>query len=356
MITERIAIFFTSFTIAVVVTPLVRSLARRKGVVDAPGEARKLHRQPTPLWGGVALWISLAVVGLVAWQAGLLTDAKIGDRQLGGIFLASLLLVAGGMIDDATGLRPWRQFLFPCLAVVVSIGSGIGLHYLTNPFAAGTGPYGRSLLYLAPWAGSVVAGIWLIGMTYTTKLLDGLDGLVTGIGAIGASILFVVSLYWDVPSSGTSSLALMLAGSLLGFLLYNMHPASIFLGEGGSTLIGYFLGVLAIISGAKIATALLIMGIPILDVVWVIVRRIFVEHASFTRGDRKHLHFRLLDAGLSHRQAVASLWGLTAFFGTVSLFLQSRQKVLALGIIAAVMVLLGSVVVLRYSRKMKEIN
>ncbi|MEW6611099.1 MAG: MraY family glycosyltransferase [Patescibacteria group bacterium] len=315
-----------------------------------PDEARKFHRGPTPLWGGLAVWLALLVTGFIAWRFGLLTDVKISNTQLAGITVGSLLLVIGGMWDDAKGLKPWRQFLFPVAAVCVSLMAGIGVHYITNPFVAGTGPYGRALLYISPMFGSVVAGIWLLGMTYTTKLLDGLDGLVAGVGVIGAVILFIVSLYWDVPLSGTSYFALMVAGACLGFLIYNIYPASIFLGEGGSTLIGYLLGVLAIISGAKIATALLIMGIPILDVVWIIARRVFFEKTSVASADRKHLHFRLLDAGLTERQAVWVLWGLTAFFGTSSLFLQSQQKVIALLVLGVVMALLAVIVVIKIKK------
>ena len=182
-------------------------------------------------------------------------------------------------------------------------------------------------------------------------LLDGLDGLVSGIGAIGAIILFIVSLFWDVPQSGTSILALILAGSCLGFLIYNWHPARIFLGESGSVFIGFMLGILAIISGAKIATALLIMGIPLLDVAWIVLRRIFVEHKSPFQGDRKHLHFRLLDVGFSQRQAVLFLYALTLIFGLSSLFLQSQYKIVALGILILVMLILAIALVMVYKKK-----
>jgi len=340
-------VLVASFAAAAVMTPLVRALAVRCGIFDHPDRERKRHARPIPLWGGMALGITLALMGVVAWRMGFLTDAKIHSSQLIGIFLSAAVLIVGGVLDDAFTLRPWQQFFFPLAAIFISLASGIGVSYLTNPFTAGTGPYGRALVYIAPWAGSLITGLWLLGMTYTTKLLDGLDGLVTGMGVIGGVILFVVSLYWDAPLSGTSYIALMLAGACGGFLIYNFYPASVYLGEGGSTLIGYFLGVLSIISGAKIATTLLIMGIPILDVAWVIVRRVFFERHSFTQGDRKHLHFRLLDAGCSHRQAVLIMWGLTAFFGTASLFLQSTQKAFALAVLAVVMLLLAFVVLFR---------
>ena len=194
--------------------------------------------------------------------------------------------------------------------------------------------------------------VWLLGMMYTTKLLDGLDGLVSGLGTIGALMVFLLSsaTRWYQPD--TALLAAVVAGACFGFTLWNWHPAKIFLGEGGSLLIGLFLGVLAIISGGKIATALLIMGIPILDVVWVISRRVLVEHTNpFRTADRKHFHFRLMDAGLSQRQVVLVFYLCALLFGSLTLVLQSRQKVVALAGLLVVMIGLGLVVVWRSHRQ-----
>ena len=205
------------------------------------------------------------------------------------------------------------------------------------------------------WLGVILAFLWLLGMIYTTKFLDGLDGLVAGVTTIGAIIIFIVSLYWDIPLSGTSILALILAGACLSFLIFNWHPAKIFLGEGGSIFCGFILGVLAIISGSKIATALLIMGIPILDVFWVIIRRIW-QGKSPAQADSKHLHFRLLDIGLSQPQAVIFLYFLTASFGITSLFLHSKGKIIALAVLALFMVILAIGLVIIYKLKIKTSN
>ncbi len=301
-------------------------------------------------WGW-AIISSFLIALLASWLAGWLTDIKIGNLQILAIVAGTLLIALGGFLDDKYRLKPWQQFIWPVLAALVVVFLGIKVGYVTNPFASGTGPFGRSLFYFVPLAGAIFSFLWLLGLMYTVKLLDGLDGLVTGVGAIGAIILFIVSLFWDVPLSGTSVLALILAGSLLGFLPYNWHPAKIFLGE-SSLFVGFMLGVLSIISGAKLATALLIIGIPILDVVWVILRRLFKEKKSPFIGDRKHLHFRLLDIGLSHRQTVLVLYFFTAFFGTISIFLQSQQKVLALIVLAIIMVLLALLLVRSYKLKM----
>ena len=187
-------------------------------------------------------------------------------------------------------------------------------------------------------------------MIYTTKLLDGLDGLVAGVTTIGSLIIFMVSLAWDVPLSGTSILAIILAGSSLGFLVFNFHPAKIFLGEGGSVFCGFMLGVLAIISGSKIATALLIMGIPILDVIWVVIKRILTGRSPVS-GDNQHLHFRLLNIGLNHRQAVLFLYLVTGFFGLSSIFLSSSGKVVALIVMAVFMIFLALMLLVVYKIK-----
>ena len=173
-------------------------------------------------------------------------------------------------------------------------------------------------------------------MTYTTKLLDGMDGLVAGISAIAALVIFGLSLAPQVRQEQTALLAIIFAGSLLGFLILNFHPAKIFLGEGGSTLAGFMLAVLAIVSGGKIATTLLVMGLPLLDMVWVILLRLARRQSPFT-GDRKHLHFKLIEIGLSEPQAVLLLYALTGIFGLSALFLQSRGKLIALVILIVVM-------------------
>jgi UDP-GlcNAc:undecaprenyl-phosphate GlcNAc-1-phosphate transferase len=197
--------------------------------------------------------------------------------------------------------------------------------------------------------------IWLMGMMYTTKLLDGLDGLVSGITIIGALIIAAISLNKVVAQPNTALIAIILAGAFLGFLIFNFHPAKIFLGEGGSLFAGLMLGVLAIISGSKIATTLLIVGIPILDVLWVIGRRVFTRK-PLGLADKKHLHFRLLDVGFSHRQAVIFLYVLTALFGVAALFLQTFQKLIALIILSLVMLILASALVIMYKYKNKLIK
>jgi UDP-N-acetylmuramyl pentapeptide phosphotransferase/UDP-N-acetylglucosamine-1-phosphate transferase len=179
----------------------------------------------------------------------------------------------------------------------------------------------------------------------TINFLDGLDGLAGGVSGIAFFVLFFLSLTPTVLQPETAFLCIILAGCALGFLPYNFHPAKIFMGDSGSYFLGFMLAVLAIIAGGKIATALLVLGFPILDAFWVILRRILSFHSPFI-ADKKHLHHRLLEVGLSQRQAVGLIYFLSLCFGAVALFLQTgKQKSIALLVLGMVMFFLAIILV-----------
>ena len=330
-----------SLILSLVLTPVVKNLSERLKIVDYPG-GRKIHNKPTPLLGGAAIFLAFAITTVILWLLGFIADSKISDLNVLAILAAGLVLIFGGYLDDKNNIKPLKQVIFPIVAIVIVLMSGIKIQFITNP--------GGGVISFTPYVGTIIAFFWLLGMIYTTKLLDGLDGLVAGVTTIGSLIIFLVSLAWDVPLSGTSILALTLAGASLGFLVFNFHPAKIFLGEGGSVFCGFMLGVLAIISGSKIATALLIMGIPILDVIWVVFKRVLTGRSPVS-GDNHHLHFRLLNIGLTHRQAVLFLYLVTGFFGLSSIFLSSSGKVVALIVMAVFMILLAFVLLAVYRIK-----
>ncbi len=353
-----------TLTLGIFFTYLVRKFALHFNILDYPDQKRKFHFQPTPLLGGLAVFLTFTII---TWSLALFTDNLIGKdvslKQLIAITLAGLFLMIGGYLDDRYNLSWNKQIIWPILASLIVIIGGIGIKFVTNPFTVGLIYFdslkikiftiGNIPYYLTWWA-DLFTFIWLMVLMYTTKLLDGLDGLVSGVGTIGGLIIFGLTQVpsWYQPSIGL--LAITLAGACLGFLIWHWHPAKIFLGEGGSLYIGFMLGILAIISGGKIATALLIMGIPILDVVWVIVRRLFWNKKKISEADRKHLHFRLLEVGLSHRQSVLVLYFLTAVFGISSLFLRTQGKIVALLILALVMILLALSLILIYHHKIKK--
>jgi len=336
---------------------IVRRLAIRYSIVDHPGEKRKIHLTPTPLLGGVAVIVAFAVGLVLVWPE--LMGGYLLPKHIIGVLVGAVIIGVGGALDDRYNLSPRAQILFPILAALVVVSSGVGIEYISNPFGDTLHldvvnielfQY-QGLPYFFTVFADLFTIVWLMGMMYTTKFLDGLDGLVSGITVIGSIILFFLSLSTEVFQPETATIALITAAAFLGFLIFNWHPARIFLGESGALFAGFILGVLAIISGAKIATTLLILGIPILDVLWVIVRRLFLEKRSPFAGDRKHLHQRLVDIGLTQRQAVLLLYALTAVFGVSSLFMQSDQKVTALAVVGVTMIVLGLFVVWRYKRK-----
>lgn len=354
--------FSIAFILSVLFTYLIRRIALYYKILDYPSLPRKIHKKSIPLLGGIGIFIAFTItLGYYTLLTDKILSSYILGKYLWGILGGGLILIIGGILDDKFSLRPSQQFIFPILATLVIIVSGIGINYITNPlggiirldtikwkiFTLGNLPYHLTLF------ADLFTLVWLLGMIYTTKFLDGLDGLVSGIGVIGSVVLFFLSLRPEVMQPETAMLCIILAGSTAGFLIFNFHPAKIFLGEGGSTFIGFALGTLAIISGGKIATALLCMGIPILDMVWVVVRRLFTKKSPFL-GDRKHLHFRLLDIGFSHKQAVLFLWFFSACFGFVALFLESKGKLITLILLAIIMLVLASILVFIYNKRYKS--
>ena len=340
-----------------VLTPLIRVLALKTGVLDVPNEPRKIHNRPTPLLGGLAVYAGfMAVMWYLALATPYLLFASITIKHLAGITFAGLVLVIGGYLDDKKNLKPARQLVFTIAAALIVIASGIGVRQITNPLGGVISlvEWERVLFwfqgvgYKISLPADILTFVWLMTMTYTTKLLDGLDGLVSGVSAIGALMIFFLATTTKYFQPEVGMLAIIVAGAFLGFLVWNWNPARIFLGTGGSTLAGFLLGTLAIISGGKIATALLVLGVPVLDTVWVIARRALWERKSPAQGDSKHLHFRLLEAGFSQRGAVVLLWTISAVFGATTLVLQSREKLIALAALIVVMVFLGVWVVSRY--------
>ncbi|MBI4089856.1 MAG: undecaprenyl/decaprenyl-phosphate alpha-N-acetylglucosaminyl 1-phosphate transferase [Candidatus Kerfeldbacteria bacterium] len=355
--------FLMAAGLSLLVALAVRRMAGRLGAVDRPDDDpnRKVHRRPVPLLGGTAIFVGF--FGLVAWlgqQPGTVTGSFILPKHLWGIFIGASCLMIGGYLDDRFRLSPRRQIIFPIVATLVVIASGIGVKFITNPLGgvirldAINFPvltWDGITYHLTLWA-DLFSFAWLMGMMYTTKFLDGLDGLVAGITTIGSVIVFLLSMRPPVLQPETANLAIILAGAAAGFLILNWHPARLFLGEGGSLLTGFLLGSLAIIAGGKIATALLIMGIPILDVVWVIIRRAVIEHRSpFYSADKKHLHFRLLDVGFSHRGAVLFLYTLTVVFGATTLVFRGAAKLYALAALSLVMVGLATALVIKAGRR-----
>ncbi len=336
--------------LSLLLTPLIRKFAFRVGAVDVPRPPRNLHSKTVAKLGGLAVFLAFAITTLFYVGTSNHFDPNIIPLK----FVLALLgggavLMLGGFLDDKYELPPYLLWIFPAIAalIVVFSGIGVGITFLSNPFG---GTISLAFKVIGIPASGIFIFLWLNGMMFTTKFLDGLDGLVAGIGVIAGLTLFALSLGETVSQPITASLAIILAGSLIGYLAYSFHPASIFFGEGGSTFVGFVLGTLSVILGGKIATALLVMGIPILDVAWVIAQRLLSGKSPF-RGDRLHIHFKLLDLGFTQKQTALILYGLSAVFGFTAVFLQSMGKLVALGILFGMMVLIISIVLRQFRKK-----
>ncbi len=326
-------IFIISLALSAVLTLVVKRLAMAYKILDIPddkdGVGRKIHQQATPLLGGVAIFLAYFIL-LFAFAPRFLSG-NLHWSHLIAFFGGALIIIIGGVLDDKYNLRPSRQIIFPLLAIISLIIGGVAIEKISNPF--GGYVYLDSLFFIGP----LLIAVWLLGMMYTTKLLDGVDALVSGVSGIGGLVIFLFTLNTRYYQPDIAFAAILFTGAISGFLIFNWHPAKIFLGEGGSLLLGYILGVLAIISGGKIAIALLVMGIPILDVAWTILRRILQGKNPFRFADKKHLHHRLLALGLGQKKTVLIFYALSLIFGLSGLFLQSRGKLWALVILIGLM-------------------
>jgi len=342
-----LAPFLVSFILGIALTLLVKKLAIHFAILDYPGEERKIHKQPIPLLGGLAIFLAFTLVVIFYSQD--ISTVRILAKHLWGIVLGGAILMIGGILDDKYNLRPRYQIIWPILAALAAIIVGLGMKDITNPLGGIINLdvvswnifSWQGLPYKISLPADILTFIWLMGMMYTTKFLDGLDGLATGISAIAALLIFLLSIATVYFLPEVALVAIIFVGACLGFLLFNFNPAKIFLGEGGSLFLGFIIGVLAIMAGSKIATTLLVMGIPILDVLWVIGRRIFWEKRAPFTADKKHLHYRFLAAGFSERKTVLTLYTISAAFGFLTLFLQSEGKFLALGSLILLMIVIA---------------
>lgn len=313
-------VFASAFFAALVLTPPIARLAHRTGAVDRPA-ARRIHDHPTPRLGGATLFLAfwLAVAISLTFPR---TDPNEMVR-LAGLLIGSIILFAVGAYDDHHELKATPQLVTQLIAAGVAVASGVVIEEIPNPLG-GSIPFPM-------WFAVLFTLFWLAGMINTINWLDGVDGLASGVAVIASTVMFVHT--YRLQQYSIALLALALIGAVLGFLIYNFYPARIFMGSAGANVLGFTLGVLSIMGGAKVATVLLVLGIPILDVAWQIYNRLRHGKSPFT-ADRGHLHHRLLDRGLSQRAIVLLYYGLTAMLGALALVLPSGvYKLIALVII-----------------------
>lgn len=298
----------SAFVVAFAAMPTVIKLSYKIGAVDRP-DHRKVHSKSMPRMGGMAIFLSFLLAMLVMIKMGLVGGSFIG------VIYGSLVIFLVGLLDDIYQLQPKIKLLGQIAAAAIAIYFGVAVHFVTNPF--------DGWLNLGYFAIPVTL-LWMVGITNAINLIDGLDGLAGGVSAIAAITMGIVGIIKGQPF--ITLVTFTLVGSLMGFLPYNFHPARTFMGDSGSNFLGFILSCLAIMGTAKSAALIslllpiIILGIPIFDTFFAIIRRVYNKNPIFL-PDRDHLHHRLMALGMSHRRSVLIIYGVSSLFSAVAITL-----------------------------------
>lgn len=257
----------------------------------------------------------------------------IFDNLKWGIVAASVFILFFGIIDDLKDTEWKKQLFCQVFIALIMIWAGFNVDYIANPFGGTEFRLDQYQLSVLNYQFSIFSAVfilfWIVGFMNVMNWLDGLDGLAGGVGIIGSLVLFFLSISDLVNQSPLGIISISVAGAVLGFLVFNFYPAKIYMGTSGSMFIGFILAAMAIFSGGKIATALLVAGLPIMDAVWVIAQRIKAGKSPF-KGDMRHLHYKLLEKGWSYRKVILFIYSVCLVFGLSAIIFQSFGKVLAL--------------------------
>lgn len=342
-----LAIALAAAVVAFATTPLARRLAIRFGALDQPDE-RRIHTVPTPRFGGLA--IAFAVLG-VAWAARVLPGParELDPMPLLGLTCAAIPVLVLGLYDDRHGANPWTKLALQTCAALTLTVFGYGVPLLTNPFGA--------TIVTGLWSVPLTV-LWVIALTNAINLIDGLDGLAAGVVAIASGALWLTA-------RGHGDFYVMFVGALLlgscgGFLGWNRPPARIFMGDTGSQFLGLTLSALSLLENRKGTAALTLLlplvalGLPLADSALAFLRRL-VRGQHVFRGDTRHIHHRLLEAGLSPRAALLVLWALSALFGAAAVLLERVPHTWTPLIVASLGVLLVAVLlVARFHARQRQ--
>lgn len=329
-------VLLCAFLISLVLTPQARRWGLRLGLADEPAP-RRVHQGTLSRLGGLPMYVAFtATIGLTLLFPRFFPASRdpMEVTRLTGLLVGCTVVFLFGLLDDRLQLPAWPQAVVQIGAGFIAIASAIFIKHVNNPFT--DQPFGG----VEGFAWPIVWGLtlfWFVGMMNTVNWLDGLDGLAGGVAAIFCVVL-AGHMIWraETPQLSVAILPVALLGAVLGFLPFNFHPASIIMGSSGAYFLGFALAALGIMGGARVATVLLVLGLPILDVAWLIWRRTRAGKSPYA-SSRDHLHHRLYDIGLSQRQVVMIYYAFCAVFGMTALLLDSRlYKLLALGILGVV--------------------
>jgi len=311
--------FLLSALVVLCSTPAVKRLALRSGRVDLPNE-RKVHKRPMVRLGGISIYAGTLIALLIVWWSGGFLDANgqiLGPKEeyeIWGVTIGGLAFFLIGLADDLFSLSAMTRLLLQAAVATWAWHVGVQIEFLSIPFSG--------LVPLPLWASLPITLLWLVGMANAINWIDGVDGLAAGVSGIAAVVMLVASLFMHQPAAALVAAAL--AGGALGFLRYNFNPAQIFMGDGGAYFLGFTLagvGAIGLIKGVTAVAVVLpylILAVPILDMSTVILSRLCQGRSPFV-ADNRHLHHRLLQAGLSQRLTVLFIYALTLWVGSLAL-------------------------------------
>ncbi len=321
--------FLVAFGFTFASVPIAKIVAGKIGAIDVPRDGRRMHKKATPRLGGIAVFFGFLV--------SLLCFCGI-TRDLIAVLIGAIIILVLGIIDDSRGLSAKVKFCVQIVAaLVVVFGGDIRIEVFTNPNLFSDLPF----LQLNDWVSIPFTILWIVAITNAVNLIDGLDGLAAGISSIAAVSLVFVAIM--VGEERIALIALIIAGACFGFLPFNFNPATIFLGDTGSTFLGYMLAVLSVQGGFKsyavitFAVPLLILGLPIFDTGFAILRRLFTGKGIMT-PDRGHIHHRLVDMGFSQKQTVFILYAISGVLGLTAVVLAESGALRALVLLICVLI------------------
>lgn len=338
--------FVVAVLVVLWVTPLINRFGLKNGLVDRPG-GRKIHHRPMVRLGGVSIFTgTLIALLLVWWSGGFGTLPPQKEFEVWGVTLGGLAFFLIGLADDLLTLPALTRLVMQLLVAGLAWNAGVQIDFLTIP--------GIGLISLQDWVSLPITMVWLVGMANAINMIDGLDGLAAGVSGIAALVMFVVALFMHQPAAAL--IAAALAGGCLGFLRYNFNPAQIFMGDGGAYFLGFMLagvGVIGLVKSVTTVAVLLpyvILAVPILDISAVVVDRLRHGQSPF-KADKRHLHHRLLKAGLSQRRAVLFIYSLTLWAGSLAVAVSGMPSGLGYAIAATLVLSFTSWRVWRTARQ-----
>lgn len=305
----------TAFIVAFGSTPIVKQFAQKVGAMDNPDEARRIHNHPIPRLGGLAIFLGFLISVI------LFADIS---KPIQGILIGAVIIVATGAVDDIVSLKYWVKLIAQFAAAIIAMLHGVAIEGLMNLniFSA------NETLFIG-FLSIPVTILWIVGVTNAVNLIDGLDGLACGVSTISSVTMLVVALLVAEPNVAIILACLM--GACIGFIPYNLNPAKIFMGDTGALLLGYILATVSILGLFKFYAVMtfivpiLAMALPLFDTIFAIIRRLLKGQNPMT-PDRGHLHHRLIDHGLSQKQAVAVLYSLSAMLGLTAVVICTNGK------------------------------